>query len=326
MKSDSINNHIIMYQSKSGETLIDVKIENDTVWLTQKQMAELFGIDRTVITRHLSNIFKTCELDEKSNVQKMHIANSDKPIKMYDLDAIISVGYRVNSKQATQFRIWATKTLRHYLIDGYVINEKRLLEEKNRFNMLHETINFIERKADNYLLQDKTRELLSLVKEYSSALSFFKQYDDGRIKIRKTTIPTFKLSYEECRRNIDNISIELRAKKEASSLFGQETNNKFKSIIGVIDQTFDSVNLYKSIEEKAANIFYLIIKDHPFSDGNKRIAAILFVYYLEKNNFLYKNYQKKISNNALISLALLIATSDPKDKDLLIKIITSLIQ
>ena len=329
------NNQIIIYRDKSGQTLIDVKIEKETIWLSQKQIAELFNTQRPAITKHLNNIFKSKELNEKevSSVLEhttRHGAIAGKTqtakIKLYNLDAIISVGYRVNSKRATQFRIWATKTLRNHLIDGYTINQKRLLEQKNKFSSLREAISFIEKQADNYLLQHKSRELLSLINDYSKALSILKQYDEGKIKIDKKSAPVFELNYKECQKIINNLAIELRAKKEVGSLFGSEINHKFQSILGAIYQTFDGINLYKSIEEKAANILYLIIKDHPFSDGNKRIAAILFVYFLQMNNFLYKDYQKKISNNALASLALLIATSNPQDKELLIKIIISFIQ
>lgn len=328
MKIDR-DKQIIIYKTKSGEMGIDVKVEQDTVWLTQKQMANLFGKDVRTINEHIGNVFKEGELDKNSVIRKIRITASDGKkynSNVYNLDVIISVGYRVKSIEGTRFRIWATKTLRNYLVQGYLLNREKLLQERNKFSSLHEAIKFIESKADNYLLQNKTRQLLSLVKEYSGALLTLKQYDDRKISIKKKTKPIFQLNYLDCKKNIDHVSIELRAKKEAGDLFAQEIENRFRSIIGVIDQTFDGISLYQSIEERAANLLYLIIKDHPFSDGNKRIAVILFVYYLEQNNFLYKNYQKKISNSALASLALLIATSDPKDKDLLIKIIISFIQ
>lgn len=328
MKIDK-NNQIIIYQSKSGETQIDVKVEKDTVWLTQKQMAKLFKKDVRTINEHILNIFKEQELDKNSVIRKIRTTAADgKKYQsfIYNLDVIISVGYRVKSVEGTRFRIWATKTLRNYLVNGYAINEKKILEQKNKFSSLQETIKFIEKQADNYLLQDKARELLSLIREYSQALSTLKQYDEGKVKIAKKTAPVFNFAHNDCKKLIRNLTIELKAKREVGDLFGVEINNKLKSIIGAINQTFDGVNLYKSIEEKAANLLYLVIKDHPFSDGNKRIAAVFFVYYLQRNNFLYKNYQTKISNSTLASLALLVATSDPKDKELLIKIIISLIQ
>lgn len=326
MKNDK---QIIIYKDKTGETGIKVNIDKDTVWLTQKQMSVLFKKNVRTINEHILNIFREKELNKKSVVRKFRITASDgkKYINnLYNLDVIISVGYRVKSLEGTKFRIWATNTLRHHLVDGYTINEKRLLEEKKKFSDLHEAIGFIEKQSDHYLLQEKTRELLSLIGDYSESLSLLRQYDEGKIKIEAITKPVYKLTYDKCKEIINSISIELVAKKEAGKLFGSEVNNKLRSIIGAIDQTFDGVNLYKSIEEKAANILYLVIKDHPFSDGNKRIAVILFVYFLEMNKFLYKNNIRKISNNTLVSLALLVATSDPKDKKLLVKMIMSLIQ
>ncbi len=326
---------IVIYKDKKGETEIEVNLEKDTIWLSQKQIALLFGTKRPAITKHLSNIFKTRELDEKevSSILEhttRHGAVKGKTqtrkVKYYNLDAIISIGYRVNSKKATEFRKWATNTLRHHLVDGYTINEKRLLEEKKKFSDLKEAIGFIEKQSDHYLLQGKTRELLSLIGDYSESLSLLKKYDEGKIRVETIGRPVYKLTYTECKEMINSISIELVAKKEAGRLFGSEVNNKLKSIIGAIYQTFNGANLYKSTEEKAANLLYLVIKDHPFSDGNKRIGAILFVYFLEKNKYLYKNHIRKISNNTLVSLALLVATSDPKDKKLLVNIIMSLIQ
>jgi prophage maintenance system killer protein len=329
------NKQIIIYKDKAGKTDIKININKGTIWLSQKQIALLFDTQRPAITKHLSNIFKSNELDEKevSSILEhttkhgaMAGKTQTKKVKYYNLDAIISIGYRVNSKKATEFRKWATTILRHHLVDGYTINEKRLLEEKKKFSDLKEAIGFIEKQSDHYLLQGKTRELLSLIGDYSESLSLLRQYDEGKIKIESVSKPVYKITYQKCKSIIKSISIELVAKKEAGKLFGIEVNNKLKSIIGAIDQTFDGVNLYKSVEEKAANLLYLVIKDHPFSDGNKRIAAILFVYFLKMNNYLYKNHIRKISNNALVSLALLVATSDPKDKKLLVNMIMSLIQ
>lgn len=325
MKNDK---QIIIYKDKRGKSKIEVKLEEDSVWLTQKQMSQLFKKNVRTINEHILNIFKEKELDKKSVIRKSRITASDGKkyqSMVYNLDVIISVGYRVKSLEGTKFRIWATNTLRKYLVDGYLVNEKKLLEEKKKFSELQDAINFINKHADNYLLQGKTRELLSLIGDYSETLSLLKQYDSGDIKLIDITKPSFKLSYKKCKEIIGNIKIELKAKKEASDLFGMEVENKLKSIIGVIYQTSSKKELYKSVEEKAANLLYLTIKDHPFSDGNKRIASILFVYFLRMNGILYKSGKLRISNNTLVSLALLVATSDPKDKRILIKMIMSLI-
>lgn len=327
------NNKLIIYKDKSGNFEIDVKIEKETVWLMQKQIAKLFGIKRPAITKHLNNIFKSGELKERkvcSNLEHTtkHGAikgkTQTKKIKLYNLDAIISVGYRVNSKQATMFRIWATDKLKKYLIDGYIINQKKLIKQKNKFSELQSAIDFIEKKTENYLLHDKAKELMSLLKDYTKSLNLLKQYDENKIKLVKKTKPIYNITYKDCKQIIKQAQKELIESEK--DLFGSEYKGKLDSIIGAINQTFDSIELYKSIEEKAANLFYLVIKDHPFADGNKRIASILFLYYLEKNSFLYKNYERKINNTAIVALALLVAVSDPKDKKVLVKIIISLLQ
>lgn len=329
MKKEETNK-IIIYKDKSGNTQIDVKIEKETIWLTQKQIAKLFDVNVPAVNKHLINIFKSGELIENSVISKMEITASDGKkyqTNIYNLDAIISVGYRINSKRATQFRIWATNTLRNYLLNGYVVNEKKLLEYKEKMVFLKETISFIEEKADNYVLQDKSRELLSLLSEFAKSLKLLDEYDQGKIKIARTTKTKFELDYEKCKNIIIAIKAELKNDGQASDLFGQEYDYKFQSIINTIYQTFDGNDLYNSIEEKAANLLYLTIKDHPFADGNKRIASILFVYFLNENNYLYTiDLQRKINNNTLVSLALLVATSDPKEKETMIKIIISLLQ
>lgn len=327
---------IIIYKDKSGNAQIDVLVDKETIWLTQEQIAELFGTQRPAITKHLNNIFVMGELKEHVVSSKMELTTQHGAIegktqthlvKFYNLDAIISVGYRVNSKRATQFRIWATNTLRNYLVNGYKVNEKRLLEYKEKMVLLKETINFIEKKADNYVLQDKSRELLSLLGEFAKSLKLLDEYDQGNIKIVKTTKAKFELDYEKCKNIIIAIKAELKSDGQASDLFGQEYDHKFQSIINTIYQTFDGKDLYNSIEEKAANLLYLTIKDHPFADGNKRIASILFVYFLKENKYLYtQDLQRKINNNTLVSLALLVATSDPKEKETMIKIIINLLQ
>ncbi|EKD56365.1 MAG: prophage maintenance system killer protein (DOC) [uncultured bacterium] len=329
MKKEETNK-IIIYKDESGNAQIDVKVDKETVWLGQDQIAQLFDIQRPAITKHLANVYKSNELSEQSTcsiLEHVGVTGQKYKTRLYNLDAIISVGYRVNSKRATQFRIWATNTLKNYLLSGYAVNDKKMLEYKDKLVLLKETITFIEKKADNYVLQDKSRELLSLLGEFAKSLKLLDEYDQGKIKIAKTTKAKFALDYEKCKNTIIAIKAELKSDGQAGDLFGQEYDHKFEAIISSIYQTFDSKELYNNIEEKAANLLYLTIKDHPFADGNKRIASILFVYFLKENNYLYTlDLQRKINNNTLVSLALLVATSDPKEKDVMIKIIISLLQ
>lgn len=317
---------IIIYQTSKNEVKLDVRLEKETVWLTQAQISSLFTAERSVITKHIGNIFKSGELAEKSNVQFLHIASSDKPVKFYSLDVVLSVGYRVNSKRATQFRVWATKTLRDHLIRGYTINEKRLLQAQDRFKELQETISLLREKSGHELLAGQEREILSLLENYSKTLSLLEQYDKDKLQISKRGRGKFVLTYEKALGAITEVKRELFAKKEAGDLFGQEYGEKLKGILGNILQTFGGRELYPSLEEKAAHILYFIIKDHPFADGNKRIGSFLFIYFLDKNNFLHKpSGEKKINDTALTALALLIAVSDPKEKERMTKIITNLL-
>ena len=320
---------IIFYKTSKGPA-IEVKLEKEMVWLSQTQIALLFGIQRPAITKHLNNIFKTGELNKNLVCSILeHTATDGKKYKtaFYNLDVIISVGYRVNSRRATQFRIWATNTLKDYLLKGYAINEKRLLSAQDKLRELQNTISFLREKSKHKLLVGQEREILDLLSNYSKTLTLLEQYDKDTLKLIKKGKSKFILEYVHVKSFIEEIKNDLLIKKEASDLFGQEYENKFKGIIGSIYQTFGNKELYGSTEEKAAHLLYFIIKDHPFVDGNKRIASFLFVYFLDKNNFLYRESgEKKINDNALVSLALLIAISDPKDKEIMIKIITNLLQ
>jgi len=323
------NTGIVIYQSKDGNIFLEVKLDRENIWLTQSQIALLFETQRSAITKHLNNIFKSGELDKNSVCSILeHTATDGKTYKtkFYNLDAIISVGYRVNSKSATQFRIWATKVLKDYLIQGYAINQKRLLEQNKKLELLQNTINFLKNKSGYPELHGRTEELLSFLEDYSKSLTILNQYDSGEISSIKGSKPAYKITYEECKQLIKQVKASLIQKNEATDLFGKEINNKFKSIIGVIYQTFNKEELYPSIEEKAANLLYLIIKDHPFIDGNKRIGSLLFLHFLKKNNYLLKsNGERKINDNTIIALALLIAISLPAEKDIMIKIITNLL-
>jgi len=323
---DYKNGEIVIYKTPQGPQL-DVKLKRQSVWLTQTQIAYLFNIERSVITKHANNIFKDKELTEKRNVQKMHIPHSDKPVKFYSLDLILSVGYRVNSQQATQFRIWATKTLKQHLIKGYTINKKRLLKKSEELKQLQKTITFLQEKSQHRLLTGQGKGILDLLADYSKSLTLLEQYDKQRFPLIKGKGAKFILEYQQAQIVISQLKSQLQGKKEASELFGQENSAKFESIIKNLFQTFDGKELYRTIEEKAAHLLYLTIKDHPFNDGNKRIGSFLFIYFLDKNQYLDKvTGERKINDNALVSLALLIAVSEPKEKEIMIKIIINLLK
>ncbi|AMM41464.1 phosphoribosylaminoimidazole-succinocarboxamide synthase [Candidatus Desulfofervidus auxilii] len=325
-KNNFQKGEIVIYKTPKNEVEVEVRFEKETVWLRQDEIARLYGKERSVITKHINNIFRDKEVDKKSNVQKLHIAGSDKPVAFYSLDVILAVGYRTNSARAIHFRKWATNVLKRYLLKGYAINKKRLLQTRSRLKELQSAIDFLQKKSKYQLLTGQEKEILDLLANYSKTLSLLEQYDKGRIKLVKKSKAEFVLEYEEAKRIIKEIKKDLISKKEASDLFGQDNEGRLAGIIKNIYQTFKGKELYPSLEEKAAHLLYFIVKDHPFIDGNKRIASFLFVYFLDKNNFLYKeNRERKINDNALTALTLLIAVSEPKDKDILIKIITNLI-
>jgi len=271
-------------------------------------------------------------LDETSTVRKFRIVQKEgkrevkREVDFYNLDVIISVGYRVNSKRGTQFRIWATKTLREHIIKGYTINENRLLQTQNQLKDLQETIALLQEKSKHELLAGQEHEILNLISNYAKTLTLLEQFDKEKLPLKKNKKEKYTLQYEDAIKVISNIRKELISKKEASELFGLDSKGKLKGIIETIYQTFDGEELYPSLEEKAAHLLYFIIKDHPFVDGNKRIASFLFIYFLDKNNYLYKsNGEKKINDNALTTLALLIAISNADEKEKYIKLITNLI-
>jgi death-on-curing family protein len=330
VKTSSEKGKIVIYAPQKENIKVEVQLAHENVWLTQKMIAQLFGTERPAITKHLNNIFKTGELNEQSVSSILeHTAVDGKTYhtKFYNLDAIISVGYRVNSKKATQFRIWASHILKRYLIQGYAINEKRLTETHGKLEELRNAIKFIRDKSKLPELTGKEASFLSLIEEYADSLSLLYQYDKQTVRIQKKQKAKFILSFSDCQKLIIDAKIALTSKHEASELFGQEIDEKFQSALGTIYQTFDQKELYESLTEKSANLLYLIIKDHPFTDGNKRIASLLFVYFLEKNNFLRRrNGEKKIDNGTIVSLSLLIANSQPKEKEIMIKIITNLLK
>ena len=318
---------VLIYKTAGKQTQVEVTFEQDTVWLNQKQMAKLFLKDRTVITKHIKNVFKEGELKEKSNVQKMHIPNSDKPVVYYNLDVIISVGYRVKSKQGTQFRIWATKMLKEHLVQGYSINEKRLKQVADNLKQLEATVKHIQQVGSSDGLQlNEAKGLLEIVSNYTRSLVLLSRYDSDSMGTDRLNLHvSYEIKHPEARKAIAELRLILAKKKEASELFGNEKDESFKGILGNIVQTFGGEYLYPSIEEQAAHLLYFIIKNHPFSDGNKRIGAFLFIWFLECNKHrLKKSGEPKINDNGLTALALLVAQSDPANKELMIKLIVNL--
>ncbi|WP_455621794.1 RhuM family protein [Parabacteroides sp.] len=324
-------NDIIIYQTEDGEINLDVKMEKETVWLTQTQMSELFGRERTVIGRHIKNIFKEEELNPKVVCANFAHTTSHGAIKgkmqtreivYYNLDVIISVGYRVKSKRGTQFRIWANKILKDYLVKGYAINQKIKLEHyqelKDIVRILGNTL-----KNQEQLTSDQSKGLLAVVTDYVYALDTLDKYDYQQLTIEGTTQgDRFQATYENAMEAIRS----LKGKFGESGLFAHEKDQSFKSSISTIYQTFDGIELYPSIEEKAAMLLYLVTKNHSFSDGNKRIAAMLFLWFMENNDILYgPNGKKRIADNTLVALTLMIAESRTEEKDIIVKVIVNLI-
>ena len=324
---DKAKGEIVLYKTPEGDTLIDVKLEEETVWLTQKQLSQLFQTERSVITKHINNIIKTKELQLNSVCAKFAHTATDGKIytsNFYNLDMIISVGYRVNSKRGTQFRIWANKVLKEYLIDGYALNEKKLKEQTEKIKELEKTIEVFSRVTENYQLkQDEFSGILKVIKDYTYALDVLDKYDNKDLAITNTNRQlTFRITYETAKK----IITKMKEKFGASSLFGKEKDKSLKGTIGAIYQTFGKKELYPSIEEKAAHLLYFIIKNHSFIDGNKRIGAALFLWFLEMNNYLYgRDGRKRIADNALVALCLLIAEGNPKEKEMIVKLVVNLI-
>src|SRR6056297_206458 len=324
------SSEIKMYQVEGGQTEIEVKLYDETVWLSQKQMAELFDKDTDTIGLHLKNIYKSTELLEDATTEESSVVQIEgnrkvkRRIKFYNLDAIISVGYRVNSKRGTQFRIWANKVLKEYLLKGYAINEKRLAQQNEQLKKLQESVKILGNVLNNKeLSNDESKGLLKIISDYAYALDILDQYDYQKLEIKNTSgKETYKLTYGEAKEKIELV----RQTYGNSTLFGKEKDMSFKSSINTIYQTFNGKDLYPSVEEKVTNLLYFITKNHSFTDGNKRIAAFLFLYFLEKNGILFdQNGNKRIEDNTLVALTLMIAVSKPEEKDTMIKVIVNLI-
>lgn len=323
LKGGKIMNEIIIYQAEDKSTEVEVRFEGETVWLNQEQLTLLFQRDQSVISRHISNIYKEGELEPESNMQKMHIANSDKPVVFYNLDMIISIGYRINSKRGTQFRQWATKRLKDYLVEGYAINQKRLEERNLELKYLKEGITILHRAIEEQVENlDEAGNLAGFLEEFSAGLLLLDDYDhetlDSKGKTSRETIQINKDQYLTL--------IESMGNNFSSDVFGKPKDTSFDSSINQIYQSFGGKELYPSIEEKAAMLLYLIIKNHSFVDGNKRIAAACFLFFLEKNSLLYKpSGDAIISNDALASLTLFIAVSKPGEMETVKKFIISVL-
>ena len=306
-------NEIVLFETKDKEVTLSVPMDGDTVWLTQAQMTELFNVDRTVITRHVNNIFKEKELIRESNVQKMHIANADRPVQFYSLDVIISVGYRVKSKRGIEFRQWASKILKQYMIDGYAINEKRL-------HALQKTVDIQTRMlADASNVEEK--DVLRAVNLYTDSLILLDQYDHQAIVKPTGAKPIYRITYDDCMKMVSHMKDSFE-----TDVFGVEKEKgKVNGIISAIYQSAFGEDAYPSIEEKASNLLYFMIKDHPFADGCKRIAASLFLEFLERNDALLRDGNKRIGDGELVAITLMIAESNPEEKDVMVKLVMNLL-
>ncbi len=325
---ENINDKIIIYQTNDRSINLEVKMDKDTVWLTQAQMVELFQTTKQNVSLHVNNVYKECELEEKSTVKEyLTVQNEGKRsvrrmVKYYNLDVIISVGYRVKSQRGTQFRIWANRVLKDYLVKGYAVNERI---HKEQIGELRQLVGMLGRTIQNQplLSNDETNALFNVVTDYTYALDTLDSYDYQRLTVSDTTSEApFQATYENAMQAI----LSLKERFGESALFGNEKDDSFKSSIGQIYQTFDGVELYPSTEEKAAMLLYLVTKNHSFSDGNKRIAATLFLWFLNNNRILYReDGSKRIADNTLVALTLMIAESRPEEKDVMVKVVVNLI-
>lgn len=319
------DNAVVLYQAPDGATSLSVHLEKETVWLTQKQMAELFEKTVPTINEHIKNVFREGELKEEAVIRNFRITAADGKTydtAHYNLDVIISVGYRVKSQQGTQFRIWATKVLKDHIVKGYTINEQRFREQAEKLTDMRRTVELLARTLANQELVSETgKDVLRVITDYAYALTLLDRYDHGTLSIEETTRQALHvIGYDEA------IGIVISMKGEFDGLFGIEKDQGFKSALGAIYQTFGGEELYPSVEEKGANLLYFVVKNHAFSDGNKRIAAALFIYFLGMNGILYRpDGSKRLADNALVALTLLIAESRPEEKETIAKVIVNLI-
>lgn len=325
---------IVIFRAERGLEL-QVQMKGDTVWLSQLEMATLFQKDVRTINEHVKNIYKEAELSQNQTIRKFRIVQSEgskqveRLVNFYNLDVVISVGYRVKSRRGTEFRIWATNRLRDYLVKGYAINEKRLKEEHDvKMKELEKTAGLFQSVLESKRADGYEKDLLKIITDYAHTWALLNKYDKGELSIEGVTKKTPKnLEHADLKDTIEIFKQRLVVKKEAGSLFGQEVGDKFKAVLGNINQTYGGKLLYPTVEERAAHLLYFLVKDHPFSDGNKRIGALIFMVYLVQCNSLYsvKTGERKINDNALAALTLLVAESHPKSKDVMVKLIVNLI-
>ncbi len=329
IKNDNIG-EIAIYKPKNGKVKLEVSLKKETVWLSLNQLSQLFGRDKSVISKHLRNIYEVRELTKKATVAKFATVQIEggrqvkRHIEYYNLDAIISLGYRVNSKQGTQFRIWATNILKDHLVKGYTLNEKRLKKQIESYKELKEAVNIIGNILDKREIgSDQASGLLKVIADFAYALDILDAYDYQKLEISSISKKKGKaIGYDETLKIIST----LRQQYNSTELFGKERDKSLKSSLGNIFQTFGSKELYPSVEEKAANLLYFLVKNHHFIDGNKRIAAFLFLWFLEKNNLLYhQDGSKRIADNALVAITLMIAESQSSHQDVIVKVIVNLI-
>lgn len=301
---------IVLFETEDRSIALPVSVESDTVWLSANQMAILFGRDEKTIRKHINNVFSEEELTRENNTQKMRVVGVKQAVPFYTLDVIISVGYRVKSKRGVEFRRWANSVLKEYIIKGYAVNH-------NRMNQLNEVIQVMKRVESSL----DSKQVLTVVERYSHALELLDAYDHQNMTRPKGSEAIYVLTYEECRKVIDSMKFG-----ESSSLFGNEKDDSFKGSIGAVYQSFGGEDLYPTLEEKAANLLYFVTKNHSFSDGNKRIAATIFLYFLDKNGVLFQNGEKLIDDHTLVALTIMIAESNPEEKEMMISVIMNCLQ
>lgn len=323
MSEEVPSGEIIVYEAADGGIRVDVRLDHDTVWLSQEQMGRLFGRERSVITKHLRNVFAEGELREESNVQNLHIAGSDRPVRFYSLDVIISIGYRVKSAQGTRFRQWATATLREHLVRGYTLNRQRFQQNAAELEV---TLALIRRAAaGEALTTDQGRGLVDVITRYTQTFLLLQRYDEGLLIEPKGNPGGVLPAANEARTAVARLKSDLLARGEASDLFGREREDSLAALLGNLDQTVFGEPAYPTIESKAAHLLYFVIKNHPFSDGNKRIGSFLFVDFLNRNGRLFRDGETVINDVGLAALALLVAESLPRDKEVMIRLVMNML-
>ncbi len=318
----SVDNSIVIYKTSDNQIDVQIDYQADTIWLNKKEIAKLFCIDRSGVSRHINNIFKTGELEEKSNVQKMHIPNSDKPVEFFNLDVVLAVGYRANSTEASRFRRWATNVLKQYLVSGYAINEKRLAEKQEQIEVLRNSLNLLTRSIASQAKNiDDAQNLAKVLEIFAKGLGLLDDYDNKTLATKGLTKrEALKISKDEYLELISRMKPEF-----GSDVFANPKDDSFDSSINQIYQTFGGEDCYPTLEEKAAMLLYMLVKNHSFTDGNKRIGAACFLHFLERNDMLYQNGTPILDNATLFALTLLIASSKPEEKDTMKQVILSVL-